>query len=93
MKIIEKPISVPTVRKAEVIRELFGAVPDLGLTNPSAGEEVSAERNNNILFITSFGIGVPLKLWNSQLVRMDYAIDIGSVEEGLSHLFSFSLKY
>ena len=50
------------------------------------------EENNKVNLKPSFGIGVPLKLWNEKLVRMDYALDPGSVEEGLSHLFSFSLK-
>ncbi len=41
----------------------------------------------------TFGIGAPLKVWQRQYIQLDYALDLGSVGEGLSHLFSFSLKY
>ncbi len=41
----------------------------------------------------SFGVGVPIKVWQRQYLQLDYALDPGSVGEGLSHLFSFSLKY
>ena len=40
----------------------------------------------------SFGVGIPLKVWQRQYIQLDYALDPGSVGEGLSHLFSFSLK-
>ena len=41
----------------------------------------------------TLGIGVPLKVWQRQYIQLDYALDIGSVGEGLSYLFSFSLKF
>ena len=41
----------------------------------------------------SFGVGVPIKVWQRQLINLDYALDLGSVGEGLSHLFSFSLQF
>ncbi len=41
----------------------------------------------------TFGAGVPIKVWKRQFVNLDYALDPGSVGEGLSHLFSFSLKF
>jgi len=41
----------------------------------------------------TFGIGAPLKVWQKQYIQLDYALDTGSVGEGLSHLFSFSLKF
>ena len=41
----------------------------------------------------TFGLGVPLKVWQKQYIHLDYALDPGSVGEGFSHLFSFSLKF
>jgi len=41
----------------------------------------------------TFGVGAPLKVWQKQYIQLDYALDLGSVGEGLSHLFSFSLKF
>ena len=41
----------------------------------------------------TFGIGAPLKVWQRQYIQLDYALDLGSVGEGLSHLFSFSLAF
>ena len=41
----------------------------------------------------SFGVGVPIKVWQRQYINLDYALDPGSVGEGLSHLFSFSLAF
>ena len=41
----------------------------------------------------SFGVGVPIKVWQRQYIHLDYALDPGSVGEGLSHLFSFSLAF
>jgi hypothetical protein len=41
----------------------------------------------------TFGIGAPIKVWQRQYIQLDYALDLGSVGEGLSHLFSFSLKF
>ena len=41
----------------------------------------------------TFGIGVPLKIWEKQYIHLDYALDPGSVGEGMSHLFSFSLQF
>ena len=41
----------------------------------------------------TFGVGVPFKIWKRQYINLDYALDPGSVGEGLSHLFSFSFKF
>ena len=41
----------------------------------------------------TLGLGVPLKVWQRQYIQLDYALDPESVGEGLSHLFSFSLKF
>ena len=41
----------------------------------------------------TFGVGAPLKVWQKQYIQLDYALDLGSVGEELSHLFSFSLKF
>ena len=41
----------------------------------------------------TFGVGVPIQVWQKQYIQLDYALDPGSVGEGLSHLFSFSLKF
>ena len=41
----------------------------------------------------TFGVGVPIKVWKRQYIHLDYALDLGSVGEGGSHLFSFSLKF
>ena len=41
----------------------------------------------------AFGIGAPLKVWQKQYIQLDYALDTGNAGEGLSHLFSFSLKF
>lgn len=48
---------------------------------------------NGINFKPTFGVGVPFKIWKRQYINLDYALDPGSVGEGLSHLFSFSLVY
>ena len=39
------------------------------------------------------GVGVPIRVWKRQYIHWDYALDLGSVGEGVSHLFSFSLKF
>ena len=44
-------------------------------------------------FKPAIGVGVPLKIWKRQHLKMDYAFDPGSVGEGVSHLFSFSIKF
>lgn len=41
----------------------------------------------------TFGVGVPINVWQKQYIQLDYALDPGSVGEGLSHLFSFSLQF
>mgnify|MGYP001233017685 CR=1 FL=1 len=47
------------------------------------------ERNSDLLFFTGFGI--PVKLSNRLKLLLDYSIDPGMMDEGVSHLFSFSL--
>ena len=39
----------------------------------------------------SLGFGVPVKLNNKMMLNIDYAIDPGLVDEGISHLFSLTL--
>jgi len=41
---------------------------------------------------TSFGFGLPVKINNDLELMFDYAIDLGYVEEGVSHLISFTIK-
>ncbi len=53
------------------------------------GSLASNEEKNGIYIKPSFGVGAPLKIWEKQYMQMDYALDLGSVGEGLSHLFSF----
>ena len=50
------------------------------------------EEKNSINLKPSFGAGIPIKVWKKQSLQMDYALDLGSVGEGLSHLYSFSMK-
>ena len=47
------------------------------------------ETNSDMLFFAGFGI--PIKLSNRLKLLLDYSIDPGMVDEGMSHLFSFSL--
>jgi len=48
---------------------------------------------NSLNIKPTFGVGVPFKIWQRQYINLDYALDPGSVGEGLSHLFSFSFKF
>ena len=41
---------------------------------------------------TSFGFGLPVKVNENLELMFDYAIDLGYVEEGISHLISFTIK-
>ena len=41
----------------------------------------------------TFGGGIPIKVWQRQYIQLDYALDLGSVGEGFSNLFSFSLQF
>ena len=50
------------------------------------------EEKNSINLQPSLGAGIPFKLWDRQYAQIDYALDLGSVGEGLSHLFSFSFQ-
>jgi len=45
--------------------------------------------NNNLE--CTLGFGMPIKINNSMILNIDYALDPGLVDEGISHLFSFSL--
>ena len=53
---------------------------------------LGTDNKNNITFKPSLGIGMPLNLENRQFVNLDYALDPGNVGEGISHLFSFSMR-
>ena len=59
----------------------------------SIGALKKANKMDGLNIKPSFGVGVPIKVWQKQYIQLDYALDPGSVGEGLSHLFSFSLKY
>ena len=63
-----------------------------GLTQ-SYGAVPEGTKIDGINLKPTFGIGAPLKVWQRQYIQLDYALDPGSVGEGLSHLFSFSLKF
>ena len=39
----------------------------------------------------TLGFGIPIKINDSMVLNIDYALDPGLVDEGISHLFSFSL--
>ena len=62
------------------LKQSYGAVPE--------GTKI-----DEINLKPTFGIGAPLKVWQRQFINLDYALDPGSVGEGLSHLFSFSLQF
>ena len=63
-----------------------------GLTQ-SYGAVPEGTKIDGINLKPTFGIGAPLKVWQRQYTQLDYALDPGSVGEGLSHLFSFSFKF
>jgi hypothetical protein len=63
-----------------------------GLTQ-SYGAVSEGTKIDGINLKPTFGIGAPLKVWQRQYIQLDYALDPGSVGEGLSQLFSFSLKF
>ena len=63
-----------------------------GLTQ-SYGAVPEGTKIDGINLKPTFGIGAQLKVWQKQYIQLDYALDLGSVGEGLSHLFSFSLKF
>ena len=63
-----------------------------GLTQ-SYGAVPEGTKIDGIKLKPTVGIGAPLKVWQRQYIQLDYALDPGSVGEGLSHLFSFSLEF
>ena len=56
----------------------------------SHGLKVLSEVKNDKNFIPAFGFGLPIKIWNKHYIQMDYSIDMGLFDEGVSHIFSFS---
>ena len=56
------------------------------------GALTADEEREGINFNPSFGVGIPLKIWQRQYMQLDYALDPGNFGEGLSHLFSFSME-
>jgi len=54
-----------------------------------AGIKESNSDDTSLLFFTGFGI--PVNLSNRLKLLLDYSIDPGLMDEGVSHLFSFSL--
>ena len=59
----------------------------------SWGALLEGREMNGFNIKPTFGVGVPLKVWQRQYIHLDYALDPGSVGEGLSHLFSFSIQF
>ena len=56
------------------------------------GAVTSDEEINGFNFKPSFGAGIPLQIWRTQFIKLDYALDSGNVGEGFSHLFSFAME-
>ena len=52
----------------------------------------SSNEKTDINLKPSIGVGLPLNIWQGRPLNLDYALDPGQNEEGLSHLFSFSIK-
>ncbi len=48
---------------------------------------------NQLNIKPSFGFGFPIKIWRKKYINLDYALDLGYVNEGLSHLFSTSFEF
>ena len=48
---------------------------------------------NQLNIKPSFGFGLPFKIWRKKYINLDYALDLGYVNEGLSHLFSTSFEF
>ena len=48
---------------------------------------------NQIKFKPSVGFGSPFKIWKKKYINLDYALDLGHINEGFSHLFSTSFKF
>ena len=59
----------------------------------SWGALLKGTNMNRININPTFGVGVPIKVWQKQYINVDFALDPGSIGEGLSYLFSFSLQY
>jgi len=58
----------------------------------SWGAYPKGTKRDGINLKPTFGAGVPIKVWQKQSVQLDCALDPGSVGEGMSLLFSFSLQ-
>ena len=41
--------------------------------------------------LNSFGFGMPIKINDELTLNLDYALDLGLMDEGISHLFSFTI--
>ncbi len=43
-------------------------------------------------FEPSFGIGLPITVWKNYIINFDYSFDYGSENEGMSHLFTWTME-
>ena len=53
---------------------------------------LSNKSNDKLQFTPAFGLGIPINIWKRKYIQTDYSLDMGLNKEGMSHLFSFSLK-
>ena len=53
---------------------------------------LSNKSDDKLHFIPAFGLGIPINIWKRKYIQTDYSLDMGLNKEGISHLFSFSLK-
>ena len=53
---------------------------------------LSEKSSDKLYFTPVFGLGIPINIWERKYIQTDYSLDMGINGEGLSHLFSFSLK-
>jgi len=44
-------------------------------------------------FAPSLGFGIPITIWKNKLLNFDYSLDYGNENEGLSHLFSWTMEF
>ena len=48
---------------------------------------------NRLNIKPTLGVGMPIQIWQRQYILLDYAIDPGTVGEGISHLFTFTVDF
>ena len=64
-----------------------------GGLNQLKGTSLKGAKREKFNLKPTIGAGIPIQIWNKHYLQFDYAFDIGIVDEGFSHLFSFSLEY